>query len=332
MDQGMRSLDAEDVRPDIAYMLEQAVKAPSGHNAQPWLFRVGDDWVQILPDTSKSLPVVDPDNRELFIGLGCAVENLCVAARARGYDVELDFSKAGEITVGMLRGQVDEESVRQLRWLSERQTNRSVYTGERISPEVLAYLREIPLEKFMGLRLWARDEEAFSQVASYIYEGNERQLGDPLFKRELHTWMRFNKRHERAMSDGLSYAVFGAPNLPRFLSEPVMTGVLRSDWQSQGDRKRLESASHIAIFTLQKKGITEWIGLGRSLQRFLLRVAACGCACSFLNQPCEVSDLASGLADALSLEGESVELILRLGYAKRRMPYSPRVPWREKLV
>ena len=45
-------------------MMEQAVKAPSGHNTQPWLFRVQKDRIQILPDMSKSLPVVDPDNRE----------------------------------------------------------------------------------------------------------------------------------------------------------------------------------------------------------------------------------------------------------------------------
>lgn len=65
-------------------MMEQAVKAPSGHNTQPWLFRVQKDRIQILPDMSKSLPAVDPDNRELFISLGCATENLCIAAEAKG--------------------------------------------------------------------------------------------------------------------------------------------------------------------------------------------------------------------------------------------------------
>ena len=39
-------------------------------------------------------------------------------------------------------------------------------------------------------------------------------MNDHLFKRELKSWMRFNKNHVRATSDGLSYAVFGAPNLP----------------------------------------------------------------------------------------------------------------------
>ena len=79
------SLRISDIRPDFIYMMEQAVKAPSGHNTQPWLFRVQKDRIQILPDMSKSLPAVDPDNRELFISLGCATENLCIAAEAKGY-------------------------------------------------------------------------------------------------------------------------------------------------------------------------------------------------------------------------------------------------------
>ena len=78
------SLRISDIRPDFIYMMEQAVKAPSGHNTQPWLFRVQKDRIQILPDMSKSLPAVDPDNRELFISLGCATENLCIAAEAKG--------------------------------------------------------------------------------------------------------------------------------------------------------------------------------------------------------------------------------------------------------
>ena len=77
-------------------MMEQAVKAPSGHNTQPWLFRVQKDRIQILPDMSKSLPAVDPDNRELFISLGCATENLCIAAEAKGYTATVFFRIGGD--------------------------------------------------------------------------------------------------------------------------------------------------------------------------------------------------------------------------------------------
>ena len=48
---------------DYLFMVEQAVKAPSGHNTQPWLFKINQDNIEIRPNFEKKLPVVDPDNR-----------------------------------------------------------------------------------------------------------------------------------------------------------------------------------------------------------------------------------------------------------------------------
>ena len=93
------SLRISDIRPDFIYMMEQAVKATSGHNTQPWLFRVQKDRLLILPDMSKSLPAVDPDIRELFFILGCATENLCIESEAKGYDTLPVFTGSGVITV-----------------------------------------------------------------------------------------------------------------------------------------------------------------------------------------------------------------------------------------
>ena len=76
----------------------------------------------------------------------------------------------------------------------------------------------------------------------------------------------------------------------------------------------------------------EWILLGRSLQRFLLMATKRNVAYAFLNQPCEVRDLSYQMAKDLSLIDEYPTLVLRLGYTKRKMPYSPRKPWQEKLI
>ncbi len=320
------------IRTDFIYMLERAVKAPSGHNTQPWLFRVGEGWIQILPDMSRMLPVVDPENRELFISLGCATENLCIAAGAKGYAPEISISEKGEITVLLREAPKGSGADDFIAEIADRQTNRGMYSGERIEPVQLAYLRDTPLEDGTRLRLWTRDENEYGTLAFYIRAGNERQMNDSSFKRELSSWMRFNKRHVSSMPDGLSYAVFGAPNLPRFISETVMLNLLRPSIQNKADKKRLASSACLALFTLEKDDLKSWVLLGRSLQRFLLRATSRRIAYAFMNQPCEVADLSRALARDLSLGNESVELILRLGYASKKMPYSPRKSWREKLV
>ena len=184
----------------------------------------------------------------------------------------------------------------------------------------------------ISLHLWSKGEWEFDTLSSYIFAGNNRQMNDRLFKRELKSWMRFNKNHVRATSDGLSYAVFGAPNLPRLISETIMGSVLKAGIQNRGDKKKLDSSSHLALFALRINTLPEWFALGRSLQRFLLRATEKNIAFAFLNQPCEVRDLSGLLAKDLSFTNEIPALILRLGYAKRKMPYSPRKSWRERLV
>lgn len=115
--------------------------------------------------------------------------------------------------------------------ISVRQTNRGIYSGEMIPSDQLSYLRNTPLEENISLHLWSKGEWEFDTLSSYIFAGNNRQMNDRLFKRELKSWMRFNKNHVRATSDGLSYAVFGAPNLPRLISETIMGSVLKAGIQ-----------------------------------------------------------------------------------------------------
>lgn len=72
-------------------LIRFATLAASGHNTQPWRFGVDGDSIMMLPDLTRRTPVVDPDNHHLFASLGCAAENLVIAARARGRPGEIEF-------------------------------------------------------------------------------------------------------------------------------------------------------------------------------------------------------------------------------------------------
>ena len=63
-------------------LVRYATLAPNGHNTQPWKFVIKENAIEIHPDLTRYLPAVDPNERELWISLGCALENLIVSARA----------------------------------------------------------------------------------------------------------------------------------------------------------------------------------------------------------------------------------------------------------
>jgi len=101
--------------PELTDLIRFATLAASSHNTQPWRFRLSSGRVDILPDFSRRTPAVDPDDHHLFVSLGCAAENLALAAAARGLVGELQFdagnqgSQIFEFAPGPTRASIEPE-------------------------------------------------------------------------------------------------------------------------------------------------------------------------------------------------------------------------------
>ena len=307
---------------DFEFLVAQAVKAPSGHNTQPWKFRQNESAVEIYPDFDRRLPVVDPDDRELFVSLGCAVENLCLAAQTKGYKSAVSVGDKGVITVSL----AEEAGVKPsplFNQIDARQTNRSVYSGEEIALDALKRLQAIRSEDGVSVHYYARQTKQFNDIEQYVFQGNTNQMQNEAFKAELKSWMRFNKKHQDQTLDGLSYAVFGAPNVPRWMAEPIMSMAINAKTQNKADREKIASASHLVLFTTRENSWREWVDLGRTLQRFLLTATELGIAHAYLNQPNEQPEIAAEMAKTLDLDGEYPTVLLRIGYGEQQA-YSKR--------
>ena len=311
---------------DFQQLATLASRAPSGHNTQPWLFDQEGDTFIIRPDFSKALPVVDPDHRELYISLGCAAENTLLAG---GKQLTIDNEQKqltidnGQLTIKIPKEKIVNCPLSIVNSITSRQMNRRLYNRHPIIAKSLSALTAVRPEANTNFYLWENGSEPFERLKPFIRKGNEIQMNDPAFLAELKSWIRYNKRQAEATRDGLSYAVFGAPNLPACLSKAIMGNMLKSSVQNRSDMKKLASASHVALFTTQHNTIEEWIRLGQTLQRFLLATTQEGIATAFLNQPCEVRSLAEEIRETFPIHREFPTLLLRLGYAKP-MPYSLR--------
>lgn len=315
---------------DFKFLVKQAVKVPSGHNTQPWKFHRDGSVVEIHPDFDRKLPVVDPDNRELFVSLGCAAENFCLAAQTKGYESTVSVGDTGVITI-LLTEDSGVKPSPLFEQIDMRQINRSIYTGEEIAPDALKKLQFVHSEKGVSVHYYAHQTEQFNDIEQCVFQGNIRQMQNEAFKAELKSWMRFNKKHQDQTLDGLSYAVFGAPNVPRWMAEPIMSMAVNTKAQNRADRKKIESASHLVLFTTRENSRREWVDLGRTLQRFLLTATELGIAHAYLNQPNEQPEIAAEMAKTLDLDGEYPTILLRIGYGKQQA-YSKRRPVEDVII
>ena len=71
-------------------LVAAGVIAANPHDTQPWLFAVGDDSIEIFADTSRNLGAMDACIREMHLGLGCAIENMLLAAASNGFGAEFE--------------------------------------------------------------------------------------------------------------------------------------------------------------------------------------------------------------------------------------------------
>lgn len=310
---------------DLYTMATYAINAPSSHNTQPWIIFIKDYGFEIYPDFNQPLPIVDNSNRELYISLGCAIENICLAANEKGYGESLTFIQSENqqiyVRIDLSKGTANPSAL--FSQIGKRQTNRSAFFDRVIPEKEITKLSILKLEDGIKRFIYKYDNTEFNLIRSFVREANEIQMADNQYKDELLSWIRFTSGQLSQLQNGLSYKTLGASIIPPFLRKIIIKSQLNASAQNKADEKRMQTSSHFVLFTCEKNAPEEWIKLGRSLQRFLLQTCKMRIASGFLNQPCEVEVIANKMKECLQIESTYPGILLRIGYA-RPVAYSPR--------
>ncbi len=315
-------------------LIQNAVKAPSGHNTQPWKFGIGDNTITIYPDYKRALPVVDADNHALFISLGCALENLVIAAAHFGYDaiIEMHLENEGEenikITLHPIVVKVDGVLYN---YIDTRQATRNKYNGDNIPLADIEKLRIAVAQEDVD-SIIVTDKDEINTFVELVKEGNIRQFSNPSFLKELIHWIRFNKKEAMETGDGLYGAATGNPSVPAWFGKLFMKLTASPKKEAEKWDDLIHSSSALIIFIAERNDKKAWINLGRSFERTMLMATSLNINHAHANMPCEEVELRSKLSAQLNLTKEQQPLLLiRLGYSQK-MPYSFRRPLQEVIV
>lgn len=299
-----------------------ATLAANGHNAQPWHFRVGERYIDVIPDRSRRTPAVDPDDHHLFVSLGCALENLTIAGAASGRPGETLMLGDGvryaytRAVGGNTRGAGLADAI------GQRQSTRAEYDGRPVAAADLAALERIAAEP--GVRvILLTDRKRLSALRELVVEANDAQMKDPAFLRELSDWLRFNPRAAMAARDGLFSAASGQPMLPDTLGGMAFRQFFSAAAERGKYARQMSSSAGVAVFVGEQADAAHWMHVGRACQRFLLLATRLGLRTAFVNQPVEVPAWRADLAALIGERAKRPDLVVRFGYG-RALPFSLR--------
>ena len=289
-------------RAEIEDLIRYATLAANSHNTQPWRFIASADAIDILPDLTRATPAVDPDNHHLFISLGCAMENLVVAATASGRPGPVSVREDGSQRYAFSRATPRPDAL--LQAIAQRQSTRAAYGGTPVAVQDIEALQRAAAAP--GVHAAILTERAqINRVRDLVVAGNDAQLADAAFMAELKAWLRFSPRSAMATGDGLYAPASGNPAMPEALGGHAFD----------------------LFFTpsAEREKYAHWVAVGRAFQRFALTATSLGLKHAHINQPVEVASLRPQLASLLGLPNLSPDLVVRFGHGPT-LPFSPRRP------
>ena len=319
-----RQRETLSAEPALSDLVRYATLAANGHNTQPWRFRLDGRQVSILPDLSRRTEVVDPDDHHLYVSLGCAAENLLIAAGAHGMPGALQVSRAGETSIDIDLGAGPSRAGSLYDAIPARQSTRSLYDGRPIAADHLKLLEAAVRQDGVSVRFFT-DAGDLEKILEFVTAGNSAQMNDPAFIRELKDWLRFSPANAVARGDGLFAPCSGNPAMPEWIGGRMFDMVFTEAGENDKYAAHIRSSAGIAVFTGDKADHEHWIRVGRSFERFALQATALGIRNAHINQPIEVPEIRPQFAAWLGDADARPDLVVRFGYAPA-LPMSLRRP------
>lgn len=320
------------------FALSHAILAPNPHNLQPWMVDLSEvGVVTLLPDPTRRLPETDPFDRQLTIGLGCFLEQMTIAASARGYRVETTLFPEGSAA-----DRLGDKPVARCKFVQANQTTDPLFTqiphrrsnkapfdmARPVAASLLSDLApQVPDVRFDG----TVEDQVVANLRRLIWDAWLTEYSTPAAHKESVDLMRLGKAEIIANPDGIDLG--GMP-----LEALIATGLItREALATPGTQSyetgikmyqpMLEATPAFVWLTTPDNSRSAQIASGRAWLRLNLQTTQQGLSLHPVSQCLqEYPEMKPHYQTAhreLARQGETVQMLGRLGYAAPA-PKTPR--------
>jgi hypothetical protein len=279
------------------HLVHAAILAANPHNSQPWMFRVTDDTIDVYADTRRSIGAIDPHLREMYMGIGCALENLLIAAAHIGYATTVKYlpDPANPAHAATLRLERAAPAAQPLyAAIPRRHTNRGPYDPARaIAPEMLAQLSALADGPEVRVLWYAKLPER-SRIGELIVAATQAIVADREQSADSAKWFRSNWQQLQSLRDGIT---LDAQCLPPFMNAaakilpPLDAQSADKAWLQATRERHVATAAAFGLIAVPDARDNTWrLRGGRLWQRMHLWATNHGLAAHPLNQMSERAD------------------------------------------
>jgi hypothetical protein len=339
----MAGLETEPRRRALSF----ALLAPNPHNRQPWLADLREEGVVTLrADPERMLPVTDPANRQITIGLGAFLELMRMAAAEDGYRVDLTPFPEGEDAAGLDGRPIARAAfVRDAgvardplfaQVLARRSLKEPFDTDRPVAGAALAPLAAAVRAAAFGGSV---AQDSIAALRDLTARALTVEIETPRTFQESVDLFRIGAREVDANPDGID---FTGPLFEGLRGTGQFTRETTAERNSMAFRSGLDAVmanattamGHVWLVTPDNRRATQ-LAAGADWVRLNLAAAAAGLGLHPLSQALqEFPEMAALYAEAharLAPQGGTVQMLGRIGYGPETGP-SPRWPLETRIV
>lgn len=306
------------LRDRMEFLVRYAVLAPSSHNTEPWRFRIHDDAIDVLMDHSRWLQVADADQRELHISVGCALENLLIAAEHFGLRHSAllmpdhsDPLLAARVTIADGGPAAAHRHQSLFKMIAVRHTNHGVYDGHPIPDDVRERLVACCVEP--GIVVHLTDDLTIKRsVDEWVVKGDAAQFAKPEYREELAYW--------------IGQGVFGSSWMMSKIAQFAVAHFNPGKSIAKKDSELLMSSPVFGLIASESDNRPRQIMVGQVYQRISLLAASHGIWCQPMSQLVQVAEIRQELMMAAPEGGLVPQHPFRMGFAQAEKEHTPRRP------
>lgn len=308
-------------RDRLRFLVRFAVLAPSSHNSQPWRFEVRAGKIIVYPDMQRALPQGDADNRQLFISIGCAIENLVVAADYYGFRTDIQHHGAGTTVLFQKIGEKPSHEGNHLIFsIPKRHTNRNPYEIRLPDRQFLSWAASQGREE---MRIDCVTEQgAKEKIASAVIAAGIMAMENDAFREEL---SHFVKSNITGAKIGMPAFGVGIPTPVSFVTPFMLKHFNMNKVSKRQDSALLkEQTLAFLIISSREDNIVSWMRAGQVYERIALEAERQNIRTAPMAAAIEMRQYRMALQDVLGIS-LLPHVFFRAGYTEKLTPHSPRL-------
>ena len=334
------SFPGTESRPEMV-AARAAILAANPHNSQPWALHVTTAGIDLHADFTRNLGAIDSLLREMHVGLGCALENMVIAAqvsgRAAGVQLFPDPSHSSLVaSVSLTPARPRADPLFDA--IARRHTNRGRYADVALASALSSALQALVTEPGIELRILTSNGDKATFRARTI-DATNAFIADPEMSRDSNAWYRQSAADILQHRDGITIDASGNGAATRFFGKVLgrPSDARANAYWLAGTRGDQTTASAFCILSSPASNVRDdQLRVGRIYQRIHLWAVSQGLAAQPLNQMAELQDreetkglapqFAAVLDGLIGGPGRRAQMLFRIGYPWDDALESPRRP------